>query len=123
MGLNTPVIDAMAMMYERGKASMSDADLEELTCLSELAVDEARRMGDVCSGIGCLIAYDGRTKTGAGNFRDAGDVSSLLFALGHSFDTLAGMVHVGDRATYEIRLRALTKQQHAEEGVHTCAQS
>lgn len=30
MGLNTPVIDAMAMMYERGKANMSDADLEEL---------------------------------------------------------------------------------------------
>lgn len=123
MSLNTPVMNAMAMMYERARASMSEADLEELTCLSELAVDEARRMGDVCSGIGCLIAYDGRTETGAGNFRDAGDVSSLLFALGHSFDMLAGMVHVGDRATYESRLRALTKQQHAEEGVQTGAQS
>ncbi|MBL8445431.1 MAG: hypothetical protein JNK52_15415 [Zoogloeaceae bacterium] len=114
MGLNTPVIDAMAMMYDRGKANMSDADLEELGCLSELAVDEARRMGEVCAGLGCLIAYDGGSGSPrAGSFSEHDDVSTLLFALGHSFDVLAGMMHVGERATYESSLRAMNKQTTA----------
>lgn len=115
MGLNTPVIDALAMMFERGKASMSDADLEALGCLSDLAVNEARRMGEVCSGIGCLIAHDGESESpDAGSFRDHDEVSTLLFALGHSFDVLAGMVHVGKRATYENNRRKLCDRQRIE---------
>ena len=99
------VQDAMQMMFQRGKATMSTDELDGLASLSDYAADEARRMAVLCEGLGCLIDYDSRNPTGAGNFRDGEDVSDLLFALGHSFDVLAGMVHVGDEATYEANRR------------------
>ena len=105
------VQDAMALMFQRGKTNMTTEDLEGLASLSDYAADEARRLSVVCEGLGCLIDYDGRNPTGAGNFRDGGDVSTLVFALGHSFDVLAGMVDVGGRATYEANRRRLCELQ------------
>lgn len=99
------VQDAMALMFQRGKANMSTEELDGLASLSDYAADEARRLSAVCEGLGCLISYDSRNPTGAGNFRDGEAVSDLVFALGHSFDVLAGMVHVGDEATYEANRR------------------
>lgn len=99
------VQDAMALMFQRGKANMSTDDLEGLASLTDYAADEARRLSAVCEGLGCLISYDGRNPTGAGNFWDGEDVSTLLFALGHSFDVLAAMVHVGDEANFEAGRR------------------
>ena len=99
------VQDAMALMFQRGKANMTTEELDGLASLSDYAADEARRLSAVCEGLGCLIDYDSRNPTGAGNFRDGEDVSALVFALGHSFDVLAGMVHVGDEATFEANRR------------------
>lgn len=99
------VQNAMALMFQRGKANMSTEELDGLASLSDYAADEARRLSAVCEGLGCLISYDSRNPVGAGNFRDGEDVSDLVFALGHSFDVLAGMVHVGDEATYEANRR------------------
>lgn len=106
--------EAMTTMFECGKANMTAADLELLASMTEYAADEARRLSAVCEGMGCLIDYDGRNPTGAGNFRDGADVSTLVFALGHSFDVLAGMVDVGDRATYEANRRRLCELQGAK---------
>ncbi len=99
------VQDAMALMFQRGKANMSTEELDGLASLSDYAADEARRLSVVCEGLGCLISYDSRNPTGAGSFRGGDDVSDLVFALGHSFDVLAGMIHVGDEATYEANRR------------------
>ena len=67
------VQDAMALMFQRGKANMSTEELDGLASLSDYAADEARRLSVVCEGLGCLIDYDSRNPTGAGNFRDGDD--------------------------------------------------
>jgi len=72
------VQDAMALMFKRGKANMSTEELDGLASLSDYAADEARRLSVVCEGLGCLIDYDSRNPTGAGNFRDGEDHRLLL---------------------------------------------
>ena len=104
--MSTTMQDAMSMMFARGKANMTDADLEELADLTEQASVESSRLSAVCEGLGCLIHCDGMDPAGAGNFQGAGDVSTLLFALAHGLDVIAGMALVGGNATFEACRRS-----------------
>ena len=109
--MSTAMQDAMSMMFARGKASMTAADLEELARLTEHASAEARRLSAVCDGLGCLVSNDGLERGRAGNFQGPGDVSTLLFALAHGLDVIAGMTLVGDEATFEANRRKLCAHQ------------
>ena len=90
--------DAMTMMFTHGKNSMSDAELQELGMLTDQAVDQARSLAQICEGLGMLIASDSAGGVGAGRLEGADDVPTLLFSLSHAFDTIAGMVCVGEMA-------------------------
>lgn len=90
--------DAMTMMFNHGKNSMSDAELQELGMLTDQAVDQARNLAQICEGLGMLIASDSAGGVGAGRLEGSDDVPTLLYSLAHSFDTIAAMVAVGEMA-------------------------
>lgn len=95
-------------LFEKAKDRMSEGELQEVSCLTELAADEAQRISDLCMGLGCLVSTDGLNRGApAGNFQDAGSVSSLLFSLSHSLDVIAAMAKLGAAAEgYESQREA-----------------
>jgi len=99
------ILDALVGLYEHGRKTLTDAELEPLAALTERAGDEARRMAKVCEGLGCLVGYDGTSKAGAGNFQDAADVATLLFNLSHQAEVIAALAHIGIGATDELNRR------------------
>lgn len=107
--------DSMENLYERAREGLSTEELKALSGLTELAGDEARRLSDVCSNLGCLVSMDGRSDgTKAGTFQHHDDVSTLLFAIAHSFETISTMASIGDTATYHLHERALREAQEAK---------
>jgi hypothetical protein len=103
----------MMTMFEHAKLSLDDQAIEEVAKLTEAAADEARRLSGLCEGLGCLVAGDGRDG-GVGSFQDADSVSSLLFSMAHSFDTIAAMANVGGEAWYELNQRRTAKTEGAQ---------
>ncbi|THF64264.1 hypothetical protein [Pseudothauera rhizosphaerae] len=106
--------NVMMNLFEHAKRSMDDADMKEVANLTDSAADEARRLAAICESLGCLISSDGDNSPMAGSFRDSDEVSGLLWALGHSFDTIAAMVEVGDEATFhlnELRMKKASEGQ------------
>ncbi len=105
-----PMYDAMATMFNHAKGTMQLPELDALATLAEHASDEARRLSSVCGGLACLVEDDA-SKGRCGSFHDdAAGLFDLLCALSHSFDTIAGMAHVGDEA------RFLANERRAAEG-------
>lgn len=70
------------------------------------SVDEAERqllnLAEVVGGLGCLVMADDNGKGGAisGNFREGGDVGTLLFAISSSIESLAALAGIGSDAEY-----------------------
>jgi len=110
MSMNT-MQNAMTMLFKHGKASMSTAELCEISALTEHAWNEASYLADVCEGLACTISSDAaQPGPGAGWFEDADNACTLLCALAHSFDTIAAMAHVGDQATYYMNCRKVGEE-------------
>lgn len=106
----TTMNEAMTMMFERSKDRMTLDELDRVAMLVDEAADEARRLSGLCEGLGCLVAfYDKGGRTGS--FRDPDTLSGLLFALAHSFDTVAAMAEAGDRAKFEASQRRSAHQE------------
>ncbi|NMG46583.1 hypothetical protein GO613_00470 [Azoarcus communis] len=101
-----PFKSAVETIFERAREGLTMDELKELSNLTELASDEARRLSEVCSNLGCLVSMDGQSDgTKAGTFQHHDDVSTLLFALAHSFETVSTMASIGDSATYHLHER------------------
>lgn len=99
----------MMTTFEHAKLTLTEEDLDDAIGLVDAAADEARRLSEVCEGTGCLIAADGDEGGPAGSFRSADTLSTLMFSLAHSFDTLAAMASVGGDAWQERRRRQAAK--------------
>lgn len=102
-----PVYDTMSTLFEHAKDRISVAELESFAGLTEHAVDEARRLSDVCEGIACTVSSDAQGDIRSGSFEGADGVYTLLCALSHSFDTLAAMAHVGNQAAASLHRRRM----------------
>lgn len=96
---------AMTMLFKHGKASMSTAELREISALTEHASNEADYLSDMCEGLACTIVSDAQAGPGAGWFEDTDGACALLRAMSHSFGTIAAMVKVGDAAESELEKR------------------
>lgn len=92
--------EVMHQLYIAGKDNMSAAELRDFGgTLGDIAESHANEMRDVVKGIACLVACD--EPAGAGSFREAGDVYTLLGMISRQFDLIAGMVAVAKEATWK----------------------
>lgn len=98
--------DSMENLYERAREGLSTEELKALSGLTELAGDEARRLSEVCSYLGCMIDTEGRSEgPRTGYFQESESVSTLLFTLAHGLETISTMASIGDSATYHLHER------------------
>lgn len=111
----------MTVLWERTADRLTTEELEWFAGSSEYARMQARQLSKVIESVGCLVCSDAKTKTGAGNFQSGNDVSTLLFSIAHSVDTIAGMMDVSDSAQHRLsnpdlylQLRAHRKQYEPE---------
>ena len=103
---SVPLMEAAELLYQRAGTRLSDEELGRLARLNDDAVMEARRMFELCTGLGCLVSEDGRHKAGAGSFQCADSVAELLFSLAHSFDAIGAMAYLGDVAAHDRLTKA-----------------
>lgn len=94
--MNTPMYQTMMTMFEHAVSRMELETLEELAEMSERAGDEAARLASVCSA----LADAADTDSGVARLDGVMGVATLLEVLAHSFDTISGMVYVGDNAAF-----------------------
>jgi len=91
--------EALMALYQSAKDHMSDDEREDVArVLLDQAGSMARNLSETYEGIGCLVSYDGQSKTRAGHFQDSEDVFPLLWGISQQFDVIAAMVEIGDHA-------------------------
>lgn len=95
--------EAMTLLTNHGLKNMSLDELKWLSCATDLAEGEARRLGSVCEDIACLVANDDRAGLKSGNFQNADDVFGLLCVLSHNLNTIAGMIYLGTEAEHKAQ--------------------
>ncbi|HET7831819.1 MAG TPA: hypothetical protein VFK88_02530 [Gallionella sp.] len=107
----------MSELWDRAADSLSTEELKWFAGSSEFTRMQARNLSEVVEGIGCLIGSD----ENAGNFQEAGSVTTLLFNISHSIDTIAGMMEISDfaqdrliNADHYQRLKEYKKKYAAE---------
>lgn len=85
-------------LWDRAADKLTNEELADVVRISEYATIQARNLSDIIADVGCLIGSD----TQAGNFRDRGSVSTLLFSIAHQVDTIAGMLEVSADAEFRL---------------------
>lgn len=101
-----PFKSAIETIFERAREGLTMDELKALSNLTELASDEARRLSEVCSYLGCMIDTEGRSEgPRTGYFQESESVSTLLFSLAHGLETISTMASIGDSATYHLHER------------------
>jgi hypothetical protein len=85
------------LMLRAGPHLTAD-ELKSLGQLDDQARVLASNASTVAEGIACIVAFDGQTTVGAGNFQRAGEVASLLVVFAGVFDAIAGMIDAADLA-------------------------
>lgn len=109
--MRQPIYESMSLLMNKAGDNLTPDDWLTLTNLTDAAADEAARMAEVVSGIGCLVSIDGQSKARAGNFQDADGVAALLWSLSHSFETVAAMAEVGSYAASKLIPQDVTRGQ------------
>ena len=97
------ISNALVTMWGKSKAHLSEAELREMSDLSDTAQFAACNLRQVVDGIGCLVLADESATNQAGNFRSADSVSTLLFSIASQIDLIDGLIQVGTEA--ECRLQ------------------
>ncbi|KVH52892.1 hypothetical protein WS89_31135 [Burkholderia sp. MSMB1072] len=96
--------------------SLDESDLNFLACATEQAVQEARNLSEVVSGIGCLISED-QTRDGvqSGALWD-NDIPTLLWSIASQIGIIGKLAYVGGEVDFELRRRA--EMRVPEKGAH-----
>lgn len=83
-------------------ASAGNLTPDALEWVAKSADDVAHRMAtdlkETVNGIACLVANEPKDGGGAGNFQSPHDLPELLFGIGHSLDTIGGLMQIGSGA-------------------------
>lgn len=96
------ISNALATMWAKSKAQLSDDELQAISDLSDTAQFAANNLRQVVEGIGNLVLADESATHQAGNFRTADSVSTLLFSIASQIDLIDGLIQVSTKA--ECRL-------------------
>ena len=92
----------MTKLWERTADSLTTEELTWFADSSEYAKLQARQLSYAIEGIGCLVSADSENNHGAGSFQNGDSISTLLFTIAHSVDTIAGMMEVSDSAQHRL---------------------
>lgn len=96
------IYDAMQLLAARGLDRMNQEELEMLAGATDRAEVEARQLSAICEGIACLVSADAEGRISAGNFQTAESVFELLCYLSNQFDSIAGMICLGEEARHRV---------------------
>ncbi len=88
-------------LYQRAEPHLTVDDLTTLSAATDYAKNMALEARDVFMGIGCLVQSDEST----GTFTADDDVPSLCFLAANTFDTVFGLLEMGQDAKYRLSLR------------------
>lgn len=91
----------MESLYHAAHQQLSVQDLQRIVTQGKCAVDQVRRLSELCTRLGCLVH-----SSDAGTYRDESDLGDLLFTLGELADLAQGRLDLGEYAQQEIQRRA-----------------
>lgn len=93
MMITPPTIQsAIQTLMLRAGPHLTTEERQHLGRLDEQARVLSANAAAVAEGLSCIVAYDGQTDVGAGNFQSAAEVAGLLIVFGGVFDAIAGMI-------------------------------
>ena len=87
---------------------LTDEQLERVSCTADINTT-MRNAADVLMGVGCLVAEDGNTEAGAGNFQDSDSVFRILCFFSDFIDSAAAAYRVAGDATTILHVRQMER--------------
>jgi len=94
---------AFEILFHKARQGLSIPELELLERASSSAMEETSNLSDTIQGIGLSI------DEGHHNL----DVQTFLFYLSSQLDAIAGMINIGEEASFELEARKnMTENKH-----------
>ena len=105
LGLFTPRT-LVELLFPKAASQLNGADLLAIVAGgADFAEAAAGNAAAAAEGIGCLVAHDGATTAGSGNFQAGDDVGRLLWHMQAQFQTIEGVAAAVAWAASELQAR------------------